>query len=80
MAVSWDRYARQVAAGIEFGTAQNLVFWAAYRLLSKQQAACSGQLRHQTEHATGHCSTRPIEDFVGNVARIDSCGPWPGFV
>ena len=34
-------------------------------------AARGGQLLHQTEHATGRRSTRPIVDNVGDLARIN---------
>jgi hypothetical protein len=44
------------------------------------RAACCGQLRHQTEHAIGRRSTGPIVDIVGDLARINYCGQWRGFV
>jgi hypothetical protein len=30
--------------------------------------------------ATSRRSARPIVDVVGGIARINSYGPWPGFV
>jgi len=35
------------------------------------RTACGGQLFHQTGHATGRRSTRPIVDTVGDLAQIN---------